>query len=106
MLPFDFGGRLAIHPGEALYIVGYSRTLDGGKKTARNLMSRGAYPLPLTIVAGNPRVIVTDLLRFVGIPDSWNVASVPSISVVNEQTIPKRRPGRPRKSVAIEGGAL
>jgi len=32
MLPFDFGGRLAIHPGEALYIVGYSRTLEGGKK--------------------------------------------------------------------------
>ena len=43
MLPFDFGGRVAIHPGEALYYIGYSRTLEGAKKTARNLMSRNAY---------------------------------------------------------------
>ena len=36
MNTIDFGGRLAIHPGEALYLVGYSRTLQGAKKTARN----------------------------------------------------------------------
>ncbi len=37
MNTIDFGGRLAIHPGEALYLVGYSRTLQGAKKLPTTL---------------------------------------------------------------------
>ena len=70
MQPFDFGGRIAIHPAEALYRVGYSRTLEGAKKTARNLICRNAFPLPLTFVAGHQRVLVRDLLRIAGMDES------------------------------------
>jgi len=87
----DFGGRLAIHPGEALYLVGYSRTLQGAKKTARNLIYRNAYPLPLTLVAGHQRVLVRDLMRITGMEESVSLAAVAPVSPV------KRGPGRPRK---------
>lgn len=87
----DFRGRLAIHPGEALYLIGYSRTLEGAKKTARNLIYRNAFPLPLTMVAGHYRVLVPDLFRGLGLDDS----AVPEPAV--QPVIPKRGPGRPRK---------
>ncbi len=96
MLPFDFGGRVAIHPGEALYYIGYSRTLEGAKKTARNLMSRNAYPLPLFHIAPQRRVVrVTDLLHFVGMDEAGmqhTHAQKPS------PVTAKRGPGRPRKT--------
>lgn len=76
MNTIDFGGRLAIHPGEALYLVGYSRTLQGAKKTARNLIYRNAYPLPLTMVAGNLRVLVRDIMRVTGNEESVSLAAV------------------------------
>lgn len=95
----DFGGRLAIHPGEALYLVGYSRTLQGAKKTARNLIYRNAYPLPLTIIAGNQRVLVRDIMRLTGNEESVSLAAVAPAT-------PKRRgPGRPRKLAPPLGGA-
>lgn len=87
----DFRGRLAIHPGEALYLIGYSRTLQGAKKTARNLIYRNAFPLPLTMVAGHYRVLVPDLFRGLGLDDS----AVPEPAV--QPAMPKRGPGRPRK---------
>lgn len=37
MISFNFGGRVAIHPGEALYYIGYSRTLEGAKKNRAQL---------------------------------------------------------------------
>jgi hypothetical protein len=97
MNTIDFGGRLAIHPGEALYLVGYSRTLQGAKKTARNLIYRNAYPLPLTIVAGHQRVLVRDLMRLTGNEESVSLAAV-------APPTPKRRsPGRPRKLATTVG---
>jgi len=97
MNTIDFGGRLAIHPGEALYLVGYSRTLQGAKKTARNLIYRNAYPLPLTIVAGQQRVLVRDLMRLTGNEESVSLAAV-------APPTPKRRgPGRPRKLAPTVG---
>lgn len=100
MNTIDFGGRLAIHPGEALYLVGYSRTLQGAKKTARNLIYRNAYPLPLTMVAGNLRVLVRDIMRVTGNEESVSLAAV-------APPTPKRRgPGRPRKlALTSPGGA-
>ncbi|MEW6513557.1 MAG: hypothetical protein AB1443_06105 [Pseudomonadota bacterium] len=97
MNTIDFGGRLAIHPGEALYLVGYSRTLQGAKKTARNLIYRNAYPLPLTIVAGQQRVLVRDLMRLTG-----NEESV-SLAAVAPATPTRRGPGRPRKTTKLSG---
>ena len=86
-----FRGRLAIHPGEALYLIGYSRTLQGAKKTARNLIYRNEFPLPLTLVAGHKRVLVPDLIHVLGLD-----ASTPPDAVA-EPASPRRRPGRPRK---------
>lgn len=100
MLPFDFGGRLAIHPGEALYIVGYSRTLEGAKKTARNLMSRNAYPLPITLVARQRRVLVSDVLRAVGIGETGSSSSQ-ALAPLQDPVAVKRGPGRPRKTAQI-----
>ena len=97
MHTIDFGGRLAIHPGEALYLVGYSRTLQGAKKTARNLIYRNAYPLPLTLVAGHQRVLVRDLMRITGMEESVSLAAVAPVSPV------KRGPGRPRKTAPSSG---
>ena len=99
MLPFDFGGRLAIHPGEALYIVGYSRTLEGAKKTARNLMSRNAYPLPITLIARQRRVLVSDVLRAVGIGEPSS--SSQALAQLQGPVAVKRGPGRPRKTAQI-----
>lgn len=99
MLSFDFGGRLAIHPGEALYIVGYSRTLEGGKKTARNLMSRNAYPLPITLVARQRRVLVSDVLRAVGIGEPGGGSQ--ALTPLQNAVAVKRGPGRPRKTAQI-----
>ena len=97
MQPFDFGGRIAIHPAEALYRVGYSRTLEGAKKTARNLICRNAFPLPLTLVAGHQRALVRDLLRNAGMDESVAPAAI-------EQPTPaKRSPGRPRKIALLQG---
>jgi hypothetical protein len=94
----DFRGRLAIHPGEALYLIGYSRTLEGAKKTARNLIYRNAFPLPLTMVAGHYRVLVPDLFRGLGLDDS----AVPEPAV--QPAMSKRGPGRPRKMAQSPGG--
>lgn len=94
----DFRGRLAIHPGEALYLIGYSRTLEGAKKTARNLIYRNAFPLPLTMVAGHYRVLVPDLFRGLGLDGS----AVPELAV--QPAMPKRGPGRPRKMAQSPGG--
>ena len=62
MISFNFGGRVAIHPGEALYYIGYSRTLEGAKKTARNLMDEAGIqhvlahqPSPVTVKRGPGR---------------------------------------------------
>ena len=66
----DFRGRPAIHPGEALYLIGYSRTLQGARKTARNLICRNEFPLPLTLVAGHQRVLVPALVRVLGLDAS------------------------------------
>ena len=38
MISFNFGGRVAIHPGEALYYIGYSRTLEGAKTEANKII--------------------------------------------------------------------
>jgi hypothetical protein len=96
MISFNFGGRVAIHPGEALYYIGYSRTLEGAKKTARNLMSRNAYPLPLFLIAPQRRVVrVTDLLHFVGM-DEAGIQHV--LTQQPSPVTPKRGPGRPRKT--------
>lgn len=94
----DFRGRLAIHPGEALYLIGYSRTLEGAKKTARNLIYRNAFPLPLTLVAGHYRVLVPDLFRGLGLDG----ADPPEPAV--QPAMPKRGPGRPRKIAPLSGG--
>ena len=48
MNTIDFGGRLAIHPGEALYLVGYSRTLQGDAAC-----SRICIQLSLVLFAGS-----------------------------------------------------
>ena len=88
MNTIDFGGRLAIHPGEALYLVGYSRPLQGAKKTARNLIYRNAYPLPLTIVAGHQRVLVRDLMRLTGNEESVSLAAVaPASAIPGDATV-------------------
>ncbi len=98
MSTIDFGGRLAIHPGEALYLVGYSRTLQGAKKTASNLIYRNVFPLPLTIIAGNQRVLVRDIMRLTGNEES---VSLPAVA----PPTPKRRsPGRPRKLATTVSG--
>jgi hypothetical protein len=102
MISFNFGGRVAVHPGEALFYIGYSRTLAGAKKTARNLMSRNAYPLPLISIAPQRRVVrVIDLLQFVGMDE----VGIQQVLDQQPSSVPsKRSPGRPRKLVPALGG--
>ena len=94
MVPQKLDGKIALHPAEALVRLGYSRDLEAAKKTARNLICLGKFPLPLQLILGKQRVLVADVLTAAGL------GALPSQALLQPQpTIEKRGPGRPRKSL-------
>jgi hypothetical protein len=85
--------KFAYHPGEALYLIGFSRSIESGKKTAANLSWRRRYPLPLTCLAGKKVVLATDI-----------EAAIMSAAHADSPTTskPSVRPrGRPRSAIAV-----
>ncbi len=83
--------QIALHPAVALVALAYSESLQAAKKTARNLIALGKYPLPLTRILGKQRVLTEDLWNAVRKRDSLDT------QVFNESTS-RHKPGRPRKS--------
>ena len=79
--------KFAHHPGEALYLIGFSRSIEAGKKTAANLMCRQRYPLPLTRLVGKNVVLARDIEA--AILAATNVDFPPILKS-------SRRAGRPR----------
>lgn len=59
--------RIAVHPGEALFLAGLASSITAGKKTARNRLSLGTYPFPTRAVAGRRVVLVADVLAALGV---------------------------------------
>lgn len=89
MLNDLIGNRLAIHPGESLYLAGLSTSIEAGKKTARNLKFYGRFPFRLTRVGFHDVVLVDDLLAALG--------RGPIMLQPPPPPPPKRPRGRPRK---------
>jgi hypothetical protein len=92
-------GKIAVSPGEALFLVGYSRSAETGYKTAANLMSRGEFPFTVRRfeIAGREKklVLVSDIRAAVlGQPQ----APTQPLEVTSPPA--SRGPGRPRKAVA------
>lgn len=90
--------KIAVSPGEALFLVGYSRTAETGYKTAANLLALGKFPFPVRRfqIAGREKkiVLVSDIqAALLGQP------TAPPLS--DEVTSPptRRGPGRPRKAI-------
>ncbi|MDA8260856.1 MAG: hypothetical protein M0Z99_35350 [Betaproteobacteria bacterium] len=93
------GQKIAVAPGEALFLVGYSRSAETGYKTAANLMSRGEFPFTVRRfeIAGREKklVLVSDIqAALLGQPQ----APAQPQEVTSPPT--SRGPGRPRKAVA------
>lgn len=79
-------GRLAIKPGEALWVAGLSSSLAAARKTARNRISDGRFPFPVRHLNGRALVLVADIFQALGL--------LPQ----PEATKTARGPGRPRKA--------
>lgn len=88
--------KIAVSLGEALFLVGYSRSAETGKKSAANLQWRGEYPFPVRrfrIGAHEKKIVLVSDIRaaILGQPEAppqpQEVTSPPS----------RRGPGRPRK---------
>jgi len=92
-------GRLALHPAEALVLAGFSKDIEAARKTSRNKICDKTYPLKLSQVLGKQRVLVSDLLKAVGLEADqtyahWNNDEPEAVEKVEKIV---RRPGRPRK---------
>lgn len=97
-------GKIAVSPGEALFLVGYSRTAETGHKTAANLLALDKFPFPVRRfeIAGREKklVLVSDIqAALLGQPTApaqpHEVTSPPA----------RRGPGRPRNKDRKTGGA-
>lgn len=91
--------RLAVTPGEALFLAGYSESVTTGYKSAANLQSRGVFPFPVRRLRIGERekkvVLVADI-------EAALRGGPPAPTLPQEVTSPptRRGPGRPRKAVA------
>ncbi len=88
--------KIAVSPGEALFLVGYSRSADTGKKTAANLIWKGEYPFPIRrfMVGGKEKkIVLVDDIR------AALLGQPPAPAQPQEVASPssRRGPGRPRK---------
>jgi hypothetical protein len=89
--------RLAITPGEALFVAGYSQSVATGNKSATNLQARRVFPFPirhLRIGAQLKKVVlVSDI-------EAALRGEPPAPKLGEEVTPPPTRRGRPRKTAA------
>ncbi len=89
--------KIAVSPGEALFLVGYSRSEETGYKTAANLLALGKFPFPVRRfeIGGRQKklVLVSDIqAALLGQP----TAPLQPQEVTSPPT--RRGPGRPRKA--------
>lgn len=92
-------GKLALRPGEALHVAGLARDLAAGEKSARNKISLGKFPFPLTIIAGKKLVLVRHLLLALG-----ESATNDAIQSGSDSTIGLNTPGRKTNASKALGG--
>lgn len=96
--------KLAVSPGEALFMAGYSGSVAAGQKSASNLQSRGVYPFRIRHlqIGGRAKKIV--LIDDIEAALRGDVAQPP---LPDEVSAPVQRRGRPRKNIVAQkqGGA-
>lgn len=97
-------GKLALRPGEALHVAGLARDLAAGEKSARNKISLGRFPFPLTIIAGKKLVLVRDLLLALDEP-ATNDANQSDPSLRIELSKPGRKTNASKAMAGRQGGA-
>uniref|UniRef100_E6PNL7 Uncharacterized protein n=1 Tax=mine drainage metagenome TaxID=410659 RepID=E6PNL7_9ZZZZ len=96
--------KLAVSPGESLFLVGYSRSVETGYKSAANLIWLGEFPFPIRILRVGDRekkvVLVAD------IEDALRGRLAAQVQAGEVTSPPTRRgPGRPRKGASLPGAA-
>ena len=91
--------RLAVTPGEALFLAGYSESITTGHKSASNLQAQRVFPFPIRRLKIGDREKKVVLLRDI---EAALLGQPPAAPLQEEVTsAPARRgPGRPRKAVA------
>ena len=89
--------RLAVTPGEALFLAGYSASVTTGNKSATNLQARRVFPFKIRHLkigeAIKKVVLVSDI-------EAALRGEPPAPAQADEVTPPPIRRGRPRKAVA------
>lgn len=92
--------RLAVTPGEALFLAGYSGSVTTGHKSASNLQSRGVFPFPVRHLLIGQQVKKVVLVSDI---EAALAGQQPEPQMAEEVTLAPTRRGRPRKATA--GGA-
>jgi hypothetical protein len=89
--------RLAVTPGEALFLAGYSESVTTGHKSATNLQSRRVFPFPVRYLLIGQQVKKVVLVSDI---EAALRGEPPTPPLREEVTSPPTRRGRPRKAVA------
>lgn len=87
--------RLAVTPGEALYLAGYSESVTTGHKSATNLQSRRVFPFPVRHLRIGQQVKKVVLVADI---EAALCGQAPAPRLADEVTSPPARRGRPRKA--------
>jgi hypothetical protein len=93
--------RMAVTPGEALFLAGYSSSVTTGNKSATNLQARRVFPFPIRHLNIGQQVKKVVLVADI---EAALRGEPPAAKLDEEVTPPPTRRGRPRKAV-VKGGA-
>lgn len=89
--------RLAVTPGEALFVAGYSQSVATGNKSATNLQARRVFPFPVRHLLIGQQVKKVVLVADI---QAALLGQPPEPAMAEEVTPTPTRRGRPRKTVA------
>jgi len=94
---YEMPSRLAVTPGEALFLAGYSASITTGHKSASNLQSRRVFPFPIRQLRIGEQVKKVVLVSDI---EAALRGGAPAPPLLEEVTSPpaRRGPGRPRKA--------
>jgi hypothetical protein len=93
----EMPNRLAVTPGEALFLAGYSESVTTGHKSATNLQSRRVFPFPIRHLKIGEQVKKVVLVADI---EAALRGQAPAPQLDDEVTSPPTRRGRPRKAAA------
>ncbi|MDE2268789.1 MAG: hypothetical protein KGL33_07230 [Betaproteobacteria bacterium] len=95
--------RLAVTPGEALFLAGYSESVTTGNKSATNLQSRRVFPFPIRHLNIGEQVKKVVLVKDI---EAALRGEPPAAKLEEEVAPPLTRRGRPRKDAAGAGAGV